>query len=115
MVISIHQPDYLPWLGYFNKIKKSDVFVFLDSVSYSRNGFHNRNKIKTNQEWCYLTISIKRSQCFLPLKQVKLPDDNHWVKNHWKSIKVNYCKAPYWYRYKNFFEDLYNNKITKQI
>ena len=46
MIVSVHQPQYLPWLGYFDKIAKSDVFVFLDNVQYKRREFQNRNKIR---------------------------------------------------------------------
>jgi len=111
MKVSIHQPDYLPWMGYFNKIKDSDVFVFLDSATYSRNGFHNRNKIKTSQDWCYLTIPIPRDECFHPMKQVKLPEDNGWAKKHMQSIQSNYSKSHFWDKYKDFFDDLYNNRV----
>ena len=45
MIISIHQPAYLPWLGYFDKINKSDLFVFLDTVQFQKNSFQNRNMI----------------------------------------------------------------------
>lgn len=112
MRISIHQPDYLPWLGYFNKIKNSDVFVFLDSASYSRNGFHNRNKIKTSQGWCYLTIPISRDQIFKPIKNVVLPEDSSWANKHWQSIKTSYAKAPFWNEYKDFLDDYFNVKIN---
>jgi len=111
MKVSIHQPDYLPWMGYFNKIKDSDVFVFLDSATYSRNGFHNRNKIKTSQGWCYLTIPVSRKECFNPIKDVKLPEDTSWAHKHWQSIKNNYSKSPYWDKYSGFLENYYNKKI----
>ena len=47
-VVAIHQPCYIPWLPFFEKIKKSDIFVFLDDVQYQKNGWQNRNKIRTN-------------------------------------------------------------------
>ena len=49
MILTAHQPAYLPWLGYFDKIIRSDVFIFLDSVQFEKNSFTNRNKIKTPQ------------------------------------------------------------------
>ena len=50
MIVSIHQPNYLPWIGFFDKIKRSDVFVLLDDVQFPRGKKHfgHRNKIKTN-------------------------------------------------------------------
>jgi len=47
MIVAIHQPQYLPWLGYLDKIERCDTFVFLDNVQFKKNEWQNRNKIKT--------------------------------------------------------------------
>ena len=49
MIVAIHQPQYLPWLGYFDKMLKADVFCYLDTVQYKKNEWQNRNRIKTAQ------------------------------------------------------------------
>jgi hypothetical protein len=51
MIVAIHQPQYLPWLGYFDKMLKADVFCYLDNVQYKKNEWQNRNRIKTAQGW----------------------------------------------------------------
>ena len=58
-IISIHQPVYLPWLGFFEKIISSEKFVLLDDVQYEKNGFQNRNKIRTSDGDMWLTIPVK--------------------------------------------------------
>ena len=58
MIVSVHQPQYIPWLGYFDKIDRSDLFVFLDTVQYKKNEFQNRNRIKNNQGWQWLTVPV---------------------------------------------------------
>ena len=61
MIVSIHQPNYLPWLGYFDKIIKSDIFVIFDDVQYPRGKkgfFGNRNQIKTNNGKMWLTVPV---------------------------------------------------------
>ena len=59
MIVAIHQPQYLPWLGYFDKIDKADIFVLLDDVQYKKNEWQNRNKILTATGWQWLTVPVK--------------------------------------------------------
>ena len=61
MKIAIHQPNYLPWLGYFYKIACVDIFILLDNVQYERNGYINRCQIKTPRGLFWLTLPIKKS------------------------------------------------------
>jgi len=58
MIVSVHQPQYMPWLGYFDKIDRSDLFVFLDTVQYKKNEFQNRNRIKNDKGWQWLTVPV---------------------------------------------------------
>lgn len=116
MIVSIHQPNYLPYLGFFNKIKNSDVFILLDIVQYEKNGFQNRNRIRVKNGWIYLTIPLKSKDCYLKkIYEVKLPEGNIWKKKHWKSIYYNYVKAPYFESYRDFFERIYLQKKHKLL
>ncbi len=105
----MHQPDYLPWSGYFNKIAVSDKFIFFDTAFHSLGGFHNRNKIKTAGGWAYLTIPMPHEENFKRLMDASLPVDTRWASKHWKSMVVHYGRAPYWREYSAFFEQLYAN------
>ena len=58
MIVSVHQPQYIPWLGFFHKLSKSDVYVSLDTVQYLSRGFNHRNKIKTPDGESWLTIPV---------------------------------------------------------
>jgi len=110
-IVTIHQPNYLPWLGVFSKIKHSDCFVILDTVKYTKNSVINRNKIRTKEGWCYLTIPIEKNYYNSKIYEVKLPENNKWKKEHWKTIEANYKKADYFYFYKHFFENLYKENF----
>lgn len=106
MVVSVHQPNYLPWLGYFHKIACSDVFVFLDSVQYPRGqSVANRNRIKTAQGVQYLTVPVsipKGRQGKVSYLEVRTADER-WQAKHLKTLQMAYGRAPYFGRY---FEDL---------
>lgn len=110
MKVSIHQPNYLPWLAFFDKIKKVDIFVLLDDVQYEKNGFQNRNKIKVPGGWIYLTIPIPRSEYFKKISDVRLPVSDQWQKDHWKSIQMAYSRSSYFNKYKDFFDGIYRTR-----
>lgn len=99
MIVSIHQPHFLPWLGYFNKVFNSDVFVWLHNVQFRKNYFQNRTKIKntdTNQE-LWLTIPVKASLAD-NIDQVKIANAR-WANKAVKTIEQYYRKAPYFSHY----------------
>lgn len=93
-ILSAHQPAYLPWLGYFDRIIKSDIFIFLDSVQFEKNSYTNRNKIKTPQGAIWLTVPVKiKGHLNLTLKEMEIDNRNNWRQNHLKAIYLNYKKA----------------------
>jgi hypothetical protein len=91
MIVAIHQPNFVPWLGYFYKILRADVFVLLDDVQYTKNGFINRNRIKTPQGELWLTIPAAPKLDTL-IKDVTVSDKN-WTIKSLKTIKANYARA----------------------
>jgi hypothetical protein len=95
MILSIHQPAYLPWLGYFDKLARSDVFVFLDNVQFEKNSFINRNRIKTPQGAIMLTAPVRsKGHTDSTLKETELDNSQHWKIKHLKSVFLNYRSAP---------------------
>ncbi|MBI4845541.1 MAG: WbqC family protein [Candidatus Omnitrophica bacterium] len=111
MIISVHQPQYLAWLGYFDKINKSNCFVFLDTVQYKTREFQNRNKIRTKDSWIWLTVPVKTKGCSRQsIAQVLIDNEVDWAEEHKKSICSWYSHAPYFKRYFPFFESVYGKK-----
>jgi glutaredoxin-related protein len=94
MIVSIHQPQFMPWLGYFDKIVKSDIFVFLDTVQFKKNEFQNRNKIKTAQGWQWLTVPVLYKYPEY-INGVKINNRIDWRKKHIRTLEINYHKALY--------------------
>ncbi len=111
MIAGIHQPNYIPWSGYFYKIANSDIFIFLDNVPYTKNSFINRNKIKTQHGEAWMTISVlTKGRYGQMINEVEINNNIPWGKIHWKTIEANYAKAPYFEEYKHLFEDIYQKK-----
>lgn len=106
-IATAHQPNYLPWIGLFSKIKKSNCFVIADTFTLGDNSNFNRNKIRTNNQWGYLSIPIGRKALGTRLCDIALPLDKSWQKIHWQSICRNYAHTEYFKYHKHFFEDLF--------
>lgn len=95
MIVSIHQPAYLPWLGYLARIAASDRFVFLDTVQFERNSFVNRNRIKTPQGPLWLTVPVlRKGHMERSLLDMEIDERRDWRRKHLLSIEQNYRSAP---------------------
>lgn len=112
MLLSINQPAYLPWLGYFDRINKSDIHIVLDHVQYEKNSMTNRNKVRTKQGWSWLTAPVKTKGSFgdLAINKLAISNESSWSKKHFNTLVGNYSKARYFSKYIDFFEDVYNKE-----
>jgi hypothetical protein len=99
--ISIHQPNYLPWLGYFYKISQTDVFVFLDDVQFSNEGMHNYHYIKTSNGPFRLKIPVFQTLGD-KICEVKVKNELNWREKHLRLLEENYQNADY-------FEQVYSD------
>lgn len=95
-VFAMHQPNYLPWLGFFYKMAHTDVFVYLDDVQLPRGqSFAARNKVKTPQgpTWLTVPLSIPSGQEGKALYTEVSFADESWKSDHLKTLKFNYTRA----------------------
>lgn len=98
MILAIHQPNYLPWLGYFHKMKKADTFVFLDNAQIPGKGFSNRNFIKGKEgDQVMLSVPLKKTKGMHSNYLEAVPDyTKKWQKEHLNKIKDAYINAPHY-------------------
>jgi hypothetical protein len=92
------QPSYIPWRGYFDLIKRSDVFVFYDDVQYDKHGWRNRNRIKTSGGTQWLTIPVLAKgnvDTGLPINEVRSARPKDWARKHLLTLRQSYAKAPF--------------------
>ncbi len=88
--VSIHQPNFLPWSGYFSKIANSDVFVFLDDVKCSKNSYVNRNRFSTNETWFWLGIPLSKKSYSKTINEVLF--EGSCLTKSIKYLKMNHSK-----------------------
>jgi len=114
--VCIHQPDFLPYLGFFHRLLFTDVFIILNDVQFLRRGWHHRDKIKTIDGEKWLTLSIKKGDYRQRIDQVILSENQGiWVANHLNLLKESYKKAPYFDGYFPKIRDIYLSGSIKMV
>ncbi len=116
MIIAGHQPEYLPYIGFFNKMMNCDKFVLVDHVQFTKKGFQKRNRIKTATGEIFLTAHVLTKGKFdQPINEVTINNNTNWQKKHWRSILLNYQKAEFFDEYKKKFEEIFSKKWEKLV
>ena len=106
-ITSIHQPDFIPYFGFFNKINKSDIYVVMDNVQLSKSGWTHRDKIKTSKEVSWITIPIKNIKKKQLIKDCLIDHDINWKKKHINMISENYKNSKFINEGIEIINDLY--------
>lgn len=106
MILAAHQLHYLPWLRYFHKIASSDTFVVLDNIQFNKNGWQNRNKIKTAGGASILTIPILQ-KFQQRLDEVRIAVKQPWQRKHLGALRSSYQKAPHFKEHEAYFQQVY--------
>lgn len=111
MKATILQPTYLPWMGYFEMINSSEIYIVFDHVQFEKKSWQQRNKIKTANGVIYLTIPVEKAPRKTPISEIKISyTQGNPLENHWKTIELAYKKAPYFEKYKEQFKKIYSKK-----
>lgn len=105
-LVAIHQPHYLPWLRYFEKIARADVFIVLDNIQFNKNGWQNRNRVKTAQGAQLLSVPVGHGHT-QQLDEVRIAGDGRWARKHARTLTQAYAKAPYFETHWPRFEAVY--------
>lgn len=93
MIVAAHQPNYLPYLGFFHKMWCADVFIVYDTAQFSKNDFHNRNRIKTPKGPQWLTVPVE-APAGRAIREVDIDNSRDWADRHTRSLQANYARAP---------------------
>ena len=108
--VVIHQPDFVPYLGFFHRFLQADFFIALDHVQYvngSSRAWTHRDKIKTDQGEKWLTVSVKKAPRDTAINQIELSTDTGWRQDNLRLLEHNYRKAPFYVELMPEIERLY--------
>ena len=113
--VIVTQSNYIPWKGYFDSFQLVDEVILLDEVQFTKRDWRNRNQIKTPQGSYWLTIPVDVAGKFSQSIWETMISDREWAKSHWKTIRQNYCKAPFFEKYSAKLEEFYLNNSDLQL
>ena len=92
--VAVLQPSYLPWLGFFEQMYRADIFIYFDDVQFDKNGWRNRNRIKTANGLLWLTVPVSlRNSKSRMIFDIRISENNNWRKKHFLSLKQAYADA----------------------
>jgi hypothetical protein len=94
MILAAHQPQYLPWMGYLDKISKADVFLILDDVQYKKNEWQNRNRIKSPNGPQWITVPVRYRFPQL-IREVAIDIRSPWSRKHREALRSSYARTPH--------------------
>ena len=107
--IAILQSNYIPWKGYFDLIRFVDKFIIYDDMQYTRRDWRNRNQIKTPQGVKWLSVPVKvKGKYHQKIRDTEI-DGDEWKQSHWRSLELNYQKAPHFKEVASLFRPLYDD------
>jgi hypothetical protein len=119
VIVAAHQPHYLPWLGYLDKIAHADLFVVMDDLQFEAQNYQNRQRIKLCAGPAWLTVPVHRgSQHDRICDKAILSSANprhHWAHRHWETLRNNYGPAPYFRDYADELHDVYTRRWENLI
>jgi len=111
MRVAILQPSYLPWLGFFEQMHRSDQFVLYDDVQFTRRDWRNRNRVRVREGSVWLTVPIIQKNNFeQTLLETKIDNSTAWKRKHLETIRCHYSKAPFFDLYFPWCEKVFTSE-----
>ena len=112
MIVAAHQPAFLPWLGYLDKLARADLFVVMDDLQYEAQNFQNRNRLKLAAGPHWITVPLVHGSQTDRILDKRIDNTgrggrHHWQYRTWRTLEVHYGKAACWDRYAPALEDVF--------
>lgn len=114
--VVVLQPGYLPWLGFFDQLRRADVFVYYDDVQYDKHGWRNRNRIKAQRGPQWLTVPVRHGGLGpLMIRDVEIDGRTPWARKHVATLRQAYARAPFVERYLPPLEELLRREWERLV
>jgi hypothetical protein len=111
MICTGHQPNYLPYPGFFHKIARADCFVLVDTTQFVKRGpfgWIHRNRIRTPAGWEWLSVpALTKGRFTQSIRETQIDAGRDWARKHARALEWNYGRAPHYGRYAGFFREAY--------
>ena len=119
MLVAIHQPHYVPWLGYLDRMAKADLFIVLDHVQFERRNYQNRTMIRCEGETKWLTVPVIQVSQKETILEKRIDNSEggsrSWGPNHFKTLKYAYRKAPFFALYAPRLQEILEAKWDRLV
>lgn len=119
MIVAAHQPHYLPWLGYLDKLAKADVFVIMDDLQFEAQNFQNRQRLKLANGPDWLTVPVHRGTQADRIVDKHIDNctniRQHWQHRHWRTLVTHYGSAQYFGEYEMELREVYTRPWTSLL
>ena len=116
MIVAAHQPHFMPWLGYLDKLAKADLFVVMDDLQYEAQNFQNRQRLKLQSGAPWLTVPLERGNQSDRICDKRIDNSGsakqHWQRRTWLTIEHNYCRTPFFETYAPALRDVFTRPWT---
>lgn len=115
-MIAIHQPEFMPWLGFFHKMGSVEQYVVFDHVQFKKRYFENRNRIKQGDEavWVSLPV-ISKGRYLQPINEVETDNSSPWQRKLWEKIRHAYGKTTYFPEYAAEIEEIVTGRVYTRL
>ncbi len=117
MLVAIHQPHYLPWLGYLSRMACADLFVVLDHVQFEKRNYQNRARVRIGGEARWLSVPLEQGARGESIagKRIanRLAGPRHWSRVHWLTLRHAYREAPHAMAYLEPLREIFRQPFTR--
>lgn len=119
MIVAAHQPHYLPWLGYLDKLAKADVFVVMDDLQYEPQNYINRQRVKINSGATWLTVPLRRGSQDDTVLDKRIDNSatgrHHWQHRAWRTLEIHYGKTPFFAQVRDQLHAVFTSRWERLI